>query len=152
VTQRHDTWGQSRGGSTFPDPDHQPSSKTRRVRNSDQLCDLAASRELAARQRRANRALSRTRAGHLPANRMWMGSESDALRSSPGGSACPRARGKATEGRMSAFVAPREVLARLRRGVAMPQVKLLIGVSATARLKSSSEPSSADPFECEDAT
>jgi len=28
-------------------------------------------------------------AGHLPANRMWMRSESDALRSSPGGSACP---------------------------------------------------------------
>lgn len=30
---------------------------------------------------------------------------------------------------MFASVAPREVLARLRRGVAKPQVKLLIGVS-----------------------
>ena len=60
---------------------------------------------------------------------MWMKSESDALRSSPGGSACPRPQGKATEGRMFASVAPREVLARLRCGVAKPQVKLLIGVS-----------------------
>ena len=58
-----------------------------------------------------------------------MKSESDALRSSPGGSACPRPQGKATEGRMSASVAPRNVLARLRRGVAKPQVKPLIGVS-----------------------
>jgi hypothetical protein len=40
-----------------------------------------------------------------------------------------RPQGKATEGRMSASVAPREVLARLRRGVAKPQVKPLIGVS-----------------------
>jgi hypothetical protein len=68
-------------------------------------------------------------AGHLPANRMWMKSKSDPLRSSPGGSACPRPQGKATEGRMFASVAPREVVARLRRGVAKPQVKLLIGVS-----------------------
>ena len=37
-------------------------------------------------------------------------------------------QGKATEGRMSASVAPREVAARLRRGVAKPQVKLLIRV------------------------
>ena len=58
-----------------------------------------------------------------------MKSESDALWSSPGGSACPRPQGKATEGRMFASVAPREVLARLRRGVAKPQVKPLIGVS-----------------------
>jgi hypothetical protein len=34
-----------------------------------------------------------------------------------------------TEGGMFASVAPRKVLARLRRGVAKPQVKLLIGVS-----------------------
>jgi hypothetical protein len=40
----------------------------------------------------------------------------------------PRPQGKATEGRMSGSVAPREVLARLRRGVAKPQVKPLIGV------------------------
>jgi hypothetical protein len=53
---------------------------------------------------------------------------SDALRSSP---VAPHAspQGKATEGRMFASVAPREVLARLRRGVAKPQVKPLIGVS-----------------------
>jgi hypothetical protein len=38
-------------------------------------------------------------------------------------------RPKATEGRMFASVAPREVLARLRRGVAKPQVKPLIGTS-----------------------
>ena len=40
-----------------------------------------------------------------------------------------REANRATEGRMFASVAPREVLARLRRGVAKPQVKLLIGVS-----------------------
>jgi hypothetical protein len=99
------------------------------VRNSDHPCDLRLRPKLAAGQRRANRALSRARAGHLPANRMWMKSQSDALRSSPGVSACPRPQGKATEGRMFASVAPREVLARLRRGVAKPQVKPLIGVS-----------------------
>jgi len=43
----------------------------------------------------------------------------------------------ATEGRMSASVAPREVLARLRRGVAKPQVKLLIGVSDAYKLPGS---------------
>jgi hypothetical protein len=64
----------------------------------------------------------------VPANRMWIKSESDALRSSPG---APHAspQGKATEGRMFASVAPREVLARLRRGDAKPQVEPLIGVS-----------------------
>jgi hypothetical protein len=41
----------------------------------------------------------------------------------------PSPQGKATEGRMFASVAPKEVLSRLRRGVAKPQVKLLIGVS-----------------------
>ena len=41
-----------------------------------------------------------------------------------------------TEGRMSAFVAPREVLARLRCGGAKPQVKLLIGVSDPYRVRS----------------
>jgi hypothetical protein len=40
----------------------------------------------------------------------------------------------ATEGWMSASVAPREVLARLPRGVAKPQVKLLIVVSDPYRL------------------
>jgi hypothetical protein len=38
--------------------------------------------------------------------------------------------------RMFASVAPREVLARLRRGVAKPQVKLLIGVSDPYRTPS----------------
>ena len=46
----------------------------------------------------------------------------------------PSPQGKATEGRMSASVAPRNVLARLRRGVAKPQVKLLIGVSDPYRV------------------
>jgi hypothetical protein len=41
-----------------------------------------------------------------------------------------------TEGRMSAFVAPKEVLARLRCGGAKPQVKLLIGVSDPYRVRS----------------
>jgi hypothetical protein len=35
----------------------------------------------------------------------------------------PRPQGKATEGRMFVSVAPREVLARLRRSIAKPQVK-----------------------------
>jgi hypothetical protein len=96
------------------------------VRNSDHPCDLRLRPELAAGQRRANRALSRARAGQLAANRIWMKSQSDALRSSPG---APHGLApKATEGRMFASVAP-EVLARLRHGVAKPQVKPLIGVS-----------------------
>jgi hypothetical protein len=40
-----------------------------------------------------------------------------------------RTQGKATESRMFVSVAPREVLVRLRRGVAKPQVKPLLGVS-----------------------
>jgi hypothetical protein len=60
---------------------------------------------------------------------MWMKSESDALRSSPGAPHALALQGQATEGRMFASVAPREVVARLRRGVVKPQVKPLIGVS-----------------------
>jgi len=41
----------------------------------------------------------------------------------------PSPPGQGNRSRMFASVAPREVLARLRRGVAKPQVKLLIGVS-----------------------
>jgi hypothetical protein len=45
-------------------------------------------------------------------------------------------RPKATEGRMFASVAPREELARLRRGVAKSQVKPLIGASDPYRVGS----------------
>jgi hypothetical protein len=41
---------------------------------------------------------------------------------------------------MFASVAPREVLARLRRGVAKPQVKLLIGVSDPLQVQGSHRP------------
>jgi hypothetical protein len=99
------------------------------VRNSDHPCDLRLRPSWPRAKDGTIRAVSRARAGHMPANRTWMKSESDALRSSPGGSACRRPQGKATEAGCSRPWRPTEVLARLRRGVAKPQVKLLIGVS-----------------------
>jgi hypothetical protein len=47
----------------------------------------------------------------------------------------PSPQGKATEGRMFASVALREVLARLRLGVAKPQVKPVIRVFDPCRME-----------------
>jgi hypothetical protein len=62
----------------------------------------------------------------MPANRMWMKSESD---SAPAREAPHAVAPRQPKGQMFESVAPREVQARLRRRVAKPQVKLLIGVS-----------------------
>jgi putative transposase len=68
---------------------------------------------------------------------MWMKTESDALRSAREAPHALAPKARQPKGRMPASVVPREVLAGLLRGVAKPQVKLLIGVSHPYRTSGS---------------